>query len=64
MHAPEVVRGRRPTDRRFDTPSDTAALVWRAVPLVLVPLLLVGVGLGIGVLRLRRREAWASEHGR
>jgi hypothetical protein len=59
-----LVRSRQPTDRRFDRPSDGAALFWRAVPLVLVPLLLVGIGLGIGVVRLRRREAWAAEHGR
>lgn len=59
-----LVRSRRPTDRRFDRPSDNVALFWRVLPLGIVPLALVGVGLAIGVLRMRRREAWAAEHGR
>lgn len=59
------VRSRRPRDRRFERkPTDAEAIFWRAVPLVLVPGALVAVGLGIAFARMRRREAWAAEHGR
>ncbi|MCE9636172.1 MAG: hypothetical protein K8T90_10755 [Planctomycetes bacterium] len=59
-----VVRSKQATDRRFDAPKEGQVLFWTLTPLVFVPLALLAVGLGIGVVRMRRREAWQTEHGR
>jgi hypothetical protein len=59
-----LVRSKQPTDRSFDKPSSTTALMWTVITLVLVPLVIIGVGVGIAVLRFRRREAWNQSHGR
>jgi hypothetical protein len=59
-----TVRSKQASDRRFDKPERVAEMFWTALPLGVVPLLIVGVGLAVGVIRMRRREAWESEHGR
>jgi hypothetical protein len=58
------VRSKQPTDRSFGKVADGTAIFWRLVPLVLVPLSVIGAGLAIGVLRVRRRDAWNAAHGR
>ena len=59
-----LVRSKQPTDRRFDTQSANAVRFWSALPLAIVPIVIIGIGLSVGVLRLRRREAWEAEHAR
>ncbi len=59
-----LVRSKQPTDRSFDKPSETAALVWTLTPLGLVPLAVIGIGVLIAVFRFRRRERWNESHGR
>lgn len=59
-----LVRSKQPTDRSFDKPSDTEALLWTLTPLVLVPIAVIGVGVLIAVFRFRRRESWNQSHGR
>ena len=58
------VRSKQPTDRSFERPSTTTAILWTLTPLVLVPLVVIIVGVGISVLRFRRRERWNQAHGR
>jgi ABC-type transport system involved in multi-copper enzyme maturation permease subunit len=58
------VRSKQPRSRQFSEPTSGEALFWTAVPLVIVPLLLIGAGLFIGFLRMRSRERWNAEHGR
>ncbi len=58
------VRSKQARPRQFKAPSDMEATIWTAVPLVIVPLVLIAIGLAVGVMRMRSREAWNAEHGR
>lgn len=58
------VRSKQPRARQFSEPTEGEAMFWTSVPLVLVPLALIGIGLFIGFVRMRSRERWNAEHGR
>jgi ABC-type transport system involved in multi-copper enzyme maturation permease subunit len=58
------VRGKQRSDRRFEKPSEGAALLWTLATLGLVPLSIVGTGLGVGIARRRARRSWNAAHGR
>jgi ABC-2 type transport system permease protein len=59
-----LVRGKQPTDRSFEKPTESTALWWTIATLAMVPLAIVAIGVGIWVLRVRRRESWNQSHGR
>lgn len=59
-----LVRSKQPTDRAFEKPAKATAVMWTLLPLVFVPLTVVGTGVFIAVLRFRRRESWNQAHGR
>lgn len=59
-----LVRSKQATDRRFNTPSDSAVILWTALPLGVIPLVIAGCGLFVWVLRTRRRESWEADHRR
>jgi hypothetical protein len=58
------VRAKQPAPRMLSKPSEGDLLLFRWIPLGLVPLLVIASGVGIWLLRVRRRERWMEAHGR
>lgn len=58
------VRAKQPTDRSFEKPSSTTAILWTLAVLLLVPIAVITVGGVIWWARFRRRERWNQSHGR
>ena len=59
-----TVRSKKATARTFAEVEPFTAFLGRAIPLAVVPLLIIAFGLGIGFMRMRAREAWNQAHGR
>ncbi len=59
-----TVRSKTARSRQFEEPSSAKHWFWMAVPLGVVPVLIIAIGLSIGIGRMRTRERWNAQHGR